>query len=145
MTGSATEASFLDKFGFPNGFCELRSTRYTISQSKVRGCEFVETLPVNRTDDEKRLLFNLAATCFSDLFTPEVDLNDAVLHPASLDDSADVSNGSIADITTQSLSLRLTKDRLHHYLSKFLLSYFLVISFIFYFCFKLMLMVIILG
>ena len=122
MSGSATEKSYLDKFGFSNGFCELRSTRFTISQSGIRSCEFVETLPIVRIGDEKRLLFNLAATRFSDLFTAETDLNDAVLIPASLDDSANVSVGSVANVTSQSLSLHLTKDRLHHYLCEFPIS-----------------------
>ena len=32
MSGSSTETSFLDKFGFPKGICELRGTQYTLSQ-----------------------------------------------------------------------------------------------------------------
>jgi len=120
MTGSATEKSFLDKFGFPNGLCELRSMRYTLSRSGIHSRESVETLPVVRDGEDKRLLFNLAATRFSELFTVETNLNDAVILADSLDAPTTVSAGSMANVTSQSLSLYLTKDRLHHYLCKFL-------------------------
>ena len=144
MTGSATETSFLDKFGFPGGFCELRSTQYSISQSRIRSCEFVETLPVTRIGEEKRLLFNLAATRYSELFTVETNLDDAMLISDSLDGSADISVNSAANVTSQSLSLHLTKDRLHQYLCKFI--YVIFYYFISYFLyFQMVLMVISTG
>ena len=117
MTGSATEISYLDKFGHSGDIYELCNTSYSLTQDRLRSHAYTESFRVTRIGDEKRLLFNLSATKFSDIFMADVCLDDAMLNPDLLTDSQGLSS-SFANLTSHSLSMYTTRDRLHNYICK---------------------------
>ena len=117
MTGSATETSYLDGFGHSGDLYELRNTNYSLTQSRLRSHAYTESFRVTRIGTEKRLLFNLSATKFSDIFMVESCLDDAMLDPDLLSESHGLST-SFANVTSHSLSMFATRDRLHNYVCK---------------------------
>ena len=124
MTGSATEKSYLDNFGHSGDVYELQSTSYSLFNSRLRSHAYTESFHVTKIGTEKRLLFNLSATRFSDIFVADSCLDDAMIMTDVLNGSEDLST-SMANVTRHSLSLYSTRDRLHHYVRK----YFYIVNF----------------
>ena len=115
MTGEPDVTSYMDGLQRSKDICKVRTT---LVNSKLRIRSQTHSVPVVRNGHEKRLLFNLATTSFSEVFATDNHLDMAMLSDLegsilarTLSDSCSISDAD---------SLYLAKDRLHQYLSKLL-------------------------
>ena len=118
MTGEPDVTSFMDGLQRSKDVCKVRTTCYSLVNTKLRIRSQTHSVPVVRNGLEKRLLFNLATESFSEVFATDNHLDMAMLSDLegsflarTLSDSCSISDAN---------SLYLAKDRLHQYLSKLL-------------------------
>ena len=122
MTGDESVTSYLDKHDGSSNVYELNGTKYTLSGSYLRSHDFTDFTRVTKIGDEKRVLFNLAATGLSDVFqVPDLDV--AMLHSTVHELTAMVSALSVPEASMDSFTITLAKDRFHQYICKLFLFY----------------------
>ena len=119
MTGELGINSYMDGLQRSKDICKVRETCYSLVNSKIRIRSHTHSVPVVRNGHEKRLLFNLATTSFSEIFATDNHLDMAML--SDLEGSFLVHTLSDSCTISDANTLYLAKDRLHQYLSKLLL------------------------
>ena len=119
MSGDGVSTSFLDGLQRSKDVCKVRETRYSLSGSRTRIRSQTHSVHVVRNGREKRLLFNLATTHFSEVFATENHLDVAMV--SGLDVSSFASLMSKSCSLDHSNSLYLARDQLHQYLCKLLI------------------------
>ena len=119
MSGDQSVNSYLDTDDHSFDVFELNGTKYTVSGSFLRGRDFTNYTPVIRIGDEKRILFNLAAAEFSEVFQGP-DMNIAMLHTTMQELLPTVGTLSVPEASRKSFSVDMARDRFHQYICKLL-------------------------
>ena len=129
MSGDGTNVSYLDGLQRSKDVCKVRETRYSLSGSRLRIRSQTHSVHVTRNGREKRLLFNLATTQFSEVFAADNHLDVAIL--------PDLESTTLSSLLSASCSLNhanslyLARDQLHQYICKyFVIIYYIIIFFL---------------
>ena len=130
ISGENDVISYLDSLGHAAGVYEVNGTSYSLTGSTLRSHDFTDFTKVTKIGDEQRMLYNLSASGFADLFDSTPDLNMAVIVPNVYELSAVVSSLSTIDDEIRPFSVILARDCFHKYLCK-LYSYYFLVNFLF--------------
>ena len=125
MSGDGLSTSFLDGLQRSKNVCKVPETRYTLSDSRLRIRSQTHSVQVTRNGPEKRLLFNLATSHFSEVFATDNPLDVAMI--SGLDSTSFASLLSKSCSLNHANSLYLARDQLHQYICK-LISVIIVIN-----------------
>ena len=118
LTGDKDVTSFLDSMTSSTDVYEINGTNYKLSGSTLRSHDYTDYARVTKIGNEKRVLFNLAATEFSDVFYPNSELNDAMVCSSLHDLTAAVNILTVDDSSDHPFTVSLARDRLHQYICK---------------------------
>ena len=121
LTGDKDVTSFLDSITRSSDVYEINGTNYKLSGSTLRSHDYTDYARVTKIGNEKRVLFNLAATEFSDVFYPNSELNDAMVCSSLHELTAAVNILTVDDSAEYPFTVSLARDRLHQYICKFLI------------------------
>ena len=116
MSGDGTDTSIMDGLQRSKNVCKVRETRYSLTDSRLRIRSQTYSVQVARNGREKRLLFNLATSHFSEVFAMDNHLDIAML--SDLDSSTLASLLSNSCSFNHAHSLYLARDQLHQYICK---------------------------
>lgn len=88
----------------------------------MRSHDFTDYTKVTKIGDEQRMLFNLSATGFSDVFYATNSLDLAMNSPTMFELTATVSALSTEIPNSRPFSVSVARDRFHQYLCKLFYS-----------------------
>ena len=114
MSGDGTNTSYMDGLQHSKDVCKVRETRYSLFGSRLRIRSQTHSVHVARNGLEKRLLYNLSTTQFSEVFAADNHLDIAIL--PDFDDTTLSSLLSTSCSLNHANSLYLARDRLHQYI-----------------------------
>ena len=121
MTGEQNVTSSLDRLGHLDNVYEINGTNYSLSGQRLRSHDFTDYIRLLRSEDDQRLIYNLAARNLPEFFLSNSELDLSYEAPAYYEVPTVIAALEAPTTTQPPNMIYATRDSLHQHIRKFLI------------------------